>query len=240
MDEQVRSAVADIAMSMQSANGVGESLGILTRRAVEIIPGVDFASITVKTGDGRLETLAPTDEVVVRLDQLQYDLQEGPCYDAATGEEILVCDDLADDPRWPTYGPRAAELGVRSQIGLELVTDETRRAALNLYGAQVAPFDGGVEVARLFASHAGLTMGFVRSVEELRNALRTRKVIGQAIGIVMERYSLSEDRAFQFLVRLSQSGNVKLRTVADDLVSSLNRQADSSKTNSPDDGASLN
>ena len=240
MDEQVRSAVADIAMSMQSANGVGESLGILTRRAVEIIPGVDFASITVKTGDGRLETLAPTDEVVVRLDQLQYDLQEGPCYDAATGEDILVCDDLADDPRWPTYGPRAAELGVRSQIGLELVTDETRRAALNLYGAQVAPFDGGVEVARLFASHAGLTMGFVRSVEELRNALRTRKVIGQAIGIVMERYSLSEDRAFQFLVRLSQSGNVKLRTVADDLVSSLNRQADSSKTNSPDDGASLN
>ena len=83
-------------------------------------------------------------------------------------------------------------------------------------------------------------MGFVRSVEGMRDALRTRKVIGQAIGIVMERYSLNEDRAFQFLVRLSQSGNVKLRTVADDLVSSLNNKVDSSSADSADAGASLN
>ena len=82
-------------------------------------------------------------------------------------------------------------------------------------------------------------MGFVRSVEGMRDALRTRKVIGQAIGIVMERYSLNEDRAFQFLVRLSQSGNVKLRTVADDLVSSLNNKADSSSADSANAGASL-
>ena len=222
MDQAVLEAVGELARSMQRGDDVEDSLRLVTSRAVDIIPGVDFASITVRRGDDHLETVAPTDEVILQVDQLQYRLHEGPCYDAATGEDILIADDLGTDPRWPAYGPRAAELGIRSQIGMELLNDSGRRAALNLYGAEVAPFDGGVEVARLFAAHAGLAMGFVMSVGGLRDALRTRKVIGQAIGIVMERYSLDEERAFQFLVRLSQSGNIKLRALAEDLVGSLN------------------
>ena len=73
-------------------------------------------------------------------------------------------------------------------------------------------------MAWLFAMHAALAMGRRRQIEQLNEALHTRKVIGQAIGIVMERYELDEDRALQFLVRVSRTGNIKLRTVAQEIV----------------------
>ena len=77
-------------------------------------------------------------------------------------------------------------------------------------------------LAELFATHAALALGRARQDEDLQTALGTRKVIGQALGIVMERYQLDEDRAFQFLVRVSSQGNVKLRDIAQEIVDRAN------------------
>ena len=219
----VRLAVKDLARHLHQSRDVDEILTALTQSALEAIQGVDYVSISVRERDGQLTTLAPTDPLAVEIDELQYALHEGPCYEAAIeGERVLVATDLAHDQRWPAFGPRAAALGIGAQMGLGLMTAGSTRSALNLYSQQVAGFDDDIETAELFASHAALVMGYARTVNNLDEAIQSRTLIGQATGILMERYDLDEDRAFGFLTRVSQTSNIKLRQVAHEIVDGAN------------------
>jgi hypothetical protein len=224
-DPRVRQAMVDIAESMSRPQELGETLDRLTRSACDTIPGIDFASINILRPNGTLETIAPTSPVAVQLDKLQSELEEGPCYNAAEDNGQYVSENLADDPRWPQYGPKAAVMGAKAQMGLDLPTGGKGRASLNLYSITPASFGEAVEMAEMFASSAALAMGFARSLDTLSAALKTRTEIGQALGILMERYQIDSDRAFQFLVRVSQDTNTRLRDVAADLVRSLEKQS---------------
>ena len=102
-----------------------------------------------------------------------------------------------------------------------LVAEARQRAALNLYSRDRQAFNGTLEVAELFAAQAALVLGFSRTIQKLDHALGSRTVIGQAVGIVMERYGVDQTRAFEYLTRLSQNSNTKLRTVADNLVNQV-------------------
>jgi hypothetical protein len=198
-----------------------DTLEALTLAVCTVVDGVDFASISVVEhieGRPRLSTLAPTDPMAAELDELQDKLAEGPCYDAAVEDRIFVAEDLAEDPRWPQYGPAAADLGVTSQMGVDIHRRGTNRAALNLYSRSRQPFVDAVDTAEIFAAQACLMLGMSDTVTQLHAAMGNRKVIGQALGILMERYNLDEDRAFRFLTRTSQQANRKLRNVAAEIV----------------------
>ncbi|MEU4195465.1 GAF and ANTAR domain-containing protein [Kribbella sp. NPDC026611] len=192
------------------------TLGRITRSAAETIPGIEYASISVTSKDGRIETLAPTDLVAVQADELQYELCEGPCYAAVTGVPVVQVDDLASDLRWPEYGPRAAAaFGLGSQLAFQFHAEPHARGALNLYATRAHEIDTDTrQLGAMFARLVAVALGWARHDENLSEALHSRQVIGQAVGIVMERYRLDPDRAFAFLVRVSQTANVKLREVA--------------------------
>lgn len=196
---------------------VEETLSLLTRSVIDSVPGVQFASITRRSGR-MIETLAPTDPLACSLDELQYELEEGPCFDAATDQRVTFSNDLQHEPMWRRYGPRAAALGVNSQMAMALLWEGNDRVALNLYSKDLAAFNGDLEVAELFAAQAAVVMGLARRVSQLDTALESRTVIGQAVGILMERYQVDRDQAFRFLTRLSQNSNTKLREVAAELV----------------------
>jgi ANTAR domain/GAF domain len=215
--------MANLAKTLPARFDVASTLAALTRAASDTIDGADEASITIVHDDGRVETVGPTDEVVAAADRVQAELREGPCYDAATEDESFVSSDLANDPRWPHYGPRAAALGLGAQMGVALHAPLPGRAALNIYARRPWAFDGGFEAAEVFASHASLLLGFGSTVDHYTSALESRRAIGMAVGIVMERYHIDDDRAFAFLVRVSQDSNVKLRDVAADIVSETTR-----------------
>lgn len=200
---------------------VDETLTALTSAAVESIPPVHFASVSYRTVGNPIETLAPTHPLAVAIDELQYDLSEGPCYEVVAAERVALSNDLSREERWPEYGPQAAALGVGSQLALVLVAEARQRAALNLYSRDRQAFNGSLEVAELFAVQAALVLGFSRTIQKLDNALGSRTVIGQAVGIVMERYGVDQTKAFEYLTRLSQNSNTKLRTVADNLVNQV-------------------
>lgn len=100
-----------LAETLNNRTALPDALRILTDGAVEAIPGADFASISVRQPDGKLDTLAATDPFINELDAQQYDLQEGPCYDTVTQQAFYVGFDLARDERWPRYGPIAVEGG---------------------------------------------------------------------------------------------------------------------------------
>jgi hypothetical protein len=190
----------------------------LTVSAADNIPGVDFASITIYGKEGTLRTIGATDPMADLLDALQYELREGPCYAAVTHERFVLVNDLAADGRFPRYAPRAAEHGVGSQTAFQLVHNGDR-AGLNLYAHSPGAFDHStIHFAELFGTQAALVLSFAKQVEHLSEALHTRTDIGTAVGIVMERYSISREQAFAFLIRNSNDRNVKVRTLALDVI----------------------
>lgn len=196
----------------------------LTRAAVDLIPEVTYASMTLRRPRS-IEAVAPTNDLLLALDMQQYALQEGPCYDAATDTPFLVSTHLEKDPRFPRYGVAAVEMGIHAQAAFRLFERGEVRAALNVYAERPGAFSSIDDFAALFTSHAAVAISFAYEVRGLEDALASRKVIGQAIGIVMERYQLTDERAFAFLTRLSQHRNVKLRFVAEELVAEAEGRA---------------
>jgi GAF domain-containing protein len=224
-------ALAEAARMINAPGSLDETLDVIVRTAQKSLPGVDHVGLSIAHRDGRIETVAATAQLVYELDAFQYANAEGPCYYSVTRDPVTVAEDLAHDERWPRYAVEAVARGVQAQMGLRLYTDRETIGALNLYSMQVDTFDEeAVEVAQLFATHASLTLGRARSEEQLNAAIESRQLIGQAVGIVMERYGLTQDRAFAYLARASSTSNVKIRDIAQELVESLEarRQADRS------------
>jgi hypothetical protein len=207
---------------------LGQTLTQITAAAAEILPGVDYANITIRHSDGRLETVAPTDDLLLEVDGMQFSLQEGPCYDAATDEPFISAPALETDQRFPRYGPRAAAVGIRAQAGVRLfdVDRSGARGALNLYSHTPGSFTDISVLAPLFAHHAATALSYAHEVTTLREALESRQRVGTAVGITMQRFNLDEQRAFSFLSRMSQNQNVKLRDLATDLIEVTNQAAD--------------
>ena len=204
-----------------SPGDLDATLGQITEAAVDLIPDVVFASITVRYDDGRIETVNATDDSLIVLDEKQYALREGPCYDAATDRAHVVVPDLATDERFPHYGPAAVAAGIAAQAAFRLFERNGTQGALNLYSKSKGSFASLGDVAALFRSQAGTAIAYAYEISGLNEALETRTTIGKAMGIVMERYQLNDERAFAFLTRLSQHRNVKLRLVAEELVTQL-------------------
>lgn len=190
----------------------------ITSAAVQALPDVRYASISVRHADGRLETVAPTDPVVTDLDHVQYSLQEGPCYESATETQHTTAPDLRADPRYARRAPRAIEAGVLAQAGIRLFDAQDSNGALNLYASEAGAFTdlGGLD--ELFVRHAATAIEYARQIDNLTVAMQSRQMVGQAVGIVMERFRLDEARAFAFLTRVSAQAEIKVREVARRLI----------------------
>ncbi len=193
----------------------------ITAAAVEVLPDVAYASITVKYDDGRLQTVAPTDDCILELDAAQYEFREGPCYEAATDSVHVTSPHIAEDPRFPRYGPVAAAAGIPAQAGIWIFDTPNSNGALNLYSERPGAFEDLGILAQLFAHQSAMALAYARHVSELKQALQTRQLIGQAVGVTMERFDLDDVRAFSFLTRLSQDNNIKLRVVAERLLDEM-------------------
>ena len=221
MPESPDQSFARLAVELSEATTVDQTADQIVAFAMRTL-GTDYAGITMLRGRGRFETVGPSSPVIVEADRLQYDLREGPCVVAATTSRSVMSADLARDPRWPTWGPAAVRLGFRSILSAELHAGGRRIGAINLYGASTRQFtQQDVDVATLFASHAAAALAAMRLREGLQNALDTRTTIGQAQGILMERFDVDADRAFAILRRHSQDGNLRLTQVASQLIETM-------------------
>ena len=140
---------------------------------------------------------------------------EGPCVQAALADTIVRTDDFRTETRWPQYSPAAVEAGVLSGLSFKLYTADRSAGALNLFGFQPAKWDADAEsVGSVLAAHAAAALVATQREQQLQAALLSRDQIGQAKGIIMERYGVDAVRAFEMLLQLSQEGNVKLIDVA--------------------------
>lgn len=209
----------------------GPTVATVLRRicdaVVELVPGADLVSVTLRSPDGAFHTPVMTDELAKELDLLQYTLNEGPCLDAARvpGPAVSVSEDLATEPAWPQFGPAAAGHGLRSVLSTALLPDVAPprlSGALNVYSRRVGGISGtDRDISLILASYASMALATTEAITlqelelaQLRKAIDNRDVIGQAKGILMQRRGISADEAFELLRGLSQGMNVKLADVA--------------------------
>ena len=187
----------------------------VTAAAKELIPGVDIAGVLLVGKGGTHQTLAPTSDVMFKLDELQMTTGEGPCLQAALDEIVIRTDDFRNEPRFPNYAPKVVELGLLSALSLKLYTADRTAGALNLFGYEPRPWNSEAEtIGMVLAAHAASAILASRESEQLQSALSTRDRIGQAKGIIMERFKIDDVRAFEMLRKLSQDTNTKLVDVA--------------------------
>lgn len=214
---------SEVALALFAPGSVDATLQQIVDVAEHTIEGCDAAGIFT-SDDGKAITAAASRPLVVVLDRAQVDADEGPCLDALARGSTHYAVDLTVDPRWPTFGPAAVAAGVRSVLAYSLSSE--RLSALNLYARLPAAF-GATDRAQgqLFATLARLALDSAeeRAADDKRaghltEALRTRELIGQAQGILMERERITADQAFDVLRRASQHMNLKLRQVAATLV----------------------
>ena len=153
------------------------------------------------------------------LDELQYEFDEGPCLDAIWVQDQSVIEDMATETRWPNWAPRAAALGIGSVLSVRLATADHVVGGLNLYSKHAQAYtDDAITTAHVYAAHASNAIAVTEQVTGLQTALQSRHSIGLAQGLMMYRYGLTEDAAFQVLRRLSSHNNRKLRDVAADVI----------------------
>lgn len=198
-----------------SLRDVDDVLVDVTAAAKELIAGVDIAGVLLVGKGGTHQTLAPTSDVMFKLDELQMTTGEGPCLQAALDEIVIRTDDFRDEPRFPNYAPKVVELGLLSALSLKLYTADRTAGALNLFGYEPRPWNSEAEtIGMVLAAHAASAILASRESEQLQSALSTRDRIGQAKGIIMERFKIDDVRAFEMLRKLSQDTNTKLVDVA--------------------------
>lgn len=213
--------MAELARALAAPRSLDDILIDVTKAATELIPGVDTAGILLVGDGGTWDSLAGTSDLPSQLDELQMTYQEGPCMEAALGDIVVRTDDFREETRWPRYSKVAVEIGVLSGLSLKLYTADRTAGALNLFGFQPRVWDSEAEtIGTVLAAHAAAALLASRHTDQLTSALNSRDRIGQAKGIIMERYRVGDVQAFEMLRRLSQDSNTKLVDIAQQVIDS--------------------
>jgi PAS domain S-box-containing protein len=213
---QLLGELAEVAAVLADQSNAQEVLDQAVRSAKNAVPGADEASISLVDKDGALRTPSSTGELATECDRAQYELGEGPCLQAMWDGEVLQVDDLRTETRWPAWTVRAQQLGAGSLLACQLAAPRQVLGALNLYSSRPAAFDSAAAaLVPVLAVQVGIALARVQNEANLQQAVQSRQLIGQAVGILMERHRFGPAAAFDLLVRASQSSHLKLREIAE-------------------------
>lgn len=209
-------------LSEETLESTLQRVAALARATVD---GCDSAGVTIRT-NSKVSTAAATDDFTLKIDHDQYENREGPCLQALSTQEVVSVENIANDIRWPNFAKAAERDGLGAVLSLPLSARDQPIGALNLYSKKANSFgDNSRPLGELFARQASVAISnahvyrsAVQLAEQLKDAIKTREVIGEAKGILMAQERVTEDEAFEMLKRVSQNKNVKLREIAQKIV----------------------
>ena len=194
---------------------------------VEHFP-VDGASVSTLGDLLGTETLFASDDVAARVDELQFDLGEGPSWQAVATAAV-VCDvDIrtGSDPRWPMFREAVSRENVGTIYALPMVIGPLQLGAIDLYCHDSCTMDDGLleqgeSLARLVARdvfrralrHAG------RDPEQPDSEPLSRRIIHQATGMVLAQLDVSPDDATMIIQSHAYSSGRSMKDLARAIVS---------------------
>ncbi len=209
---------ARLAVELHEESGVEETVEAVLQFALQAV-SCTHAGVALSHRGGKLETVAVTDPVVEKSDQLQLECGEGPSLDVIAGRGTVLVPDTAGEPRYPDWSTKVALLGLGSVLAVRLATSGSTLGVLQLFNTEPYAFEPDDDaVAHILARHASVALANARQEASLWQAIDARKLVGQAQGILMERFDIDSDQAFAVLRRYSQDHNIKLRDVAQRLI----------------------
>jgi GAF domain-containing protein len=214
-------AFARLAVELHGAGGLDETVGAVVQFALQALD-CSHAGVALYS-HGRPEVPAATDPLVCEIFHHAMAAGKGPLVEAMrTGQDVLIRDTVTDD-RWPHWAAEVRELGVRAVLDVPLATAAGTVGMLGLYSTTPDAFGpDDIAIAHILSRHASVALANARHEANMAQAVDARKLVGQAMGILMERYDLDSDRAFTVLKRYSQDTNTKLRDVAQQLIDTRN------------------
>jgi GAF domain-containing protein len=208
---------AQLAVELHDAPGMDETLEAVVQFALKA-ENCTYAGVALAVHGGRAEIGAITDPVVETMYRIQIEAGEGPMLAALSGDTISV-PDVATDDRWPRWQTAAVDAGIGSVLHVPMRADDRTTGVLSLYNTQPKAFTVDDEaIAHILARHASVAVATARHEVSMAQAVDARKLVGQAMGILMERFDMNGDQAFAVLRRYSQDTNTKLRDVAQTLI----------------------
>jgi hypothetical protein len=218
-------ALSDAIESAVQRQSQTDKLEVFIELAVEV--GVcDAASVTMLDQADTTITIASVDDRATKADQIQYELDEGPCVAAARSSGVFVIQDVRAEERWPQWTSRVAVLGIGAALSVHLHSD-VPLGSLNLYSSGPRSYGHvDLDTAQILATHTAMLMAQTRNEQHLWRAIDARNVIGQAQGILIERHHLTADQAFGVLRRYSSCHNIKIAAIAEQLVQTGKLPAD--------------
>jgi GAF domain-containing protein len=212
--DAVGKGLAELVLSMYEEDTVAETLERVLDFALTAVNCSHAAVLFVHAKD-TIETIACTHPALEGLAERETELREGPDISIIRDRRTLIVDDTHQETRWPEWAAAAAAAGFRSMVGVLLYTSDRTIGTLNLYDSRPSRFsDEDRQVAHVLARHAAIALGQIEESDNLWRAIDARKLIGQAQGILMERFDIDEGQSFAVLRRYSQVNNIKLREVA--------------------------
>ncbi|MCV7423098.1 GAF and ANTAR domain-containing protein [Mycobacterium yunnanensis] len=218
-----RSTRAELAAMLAGGAAVDDVIHNVTVASVALVSGADCAKLSF-LDEGRIRSSAATSELALSLDAAQQVSRHGPCLEAIRTRTVVRCADLRADGRWPQFAPLAADAGVRSLLSHPVDTLGDGRATLSLFGFRANAFTADSEaVGAVLANYASVALVSATRERHFQAALATRDVIGQAKGMIMERFGVDADHAFTMLTSLSQEMNTPVRDLAAQLAQSATR-----------------
>ncbi len=229
LSERYQDAVAslsELVRALAEDESVPDTMQSILKLALRSVPGCHGASVTMIDEEGKPGTIAATDEDTYELDRRQNALRDGPCLDAARRQQVNRWNHREAEQRWPEFTEIATEMGLRSYLSAGLGWAGRPLGALNLSSRDSDGFSELDEgILALFTSPAAAVIVVAGRYAEARDlaaqleqALRSRAVIDQAIGIVMAESRCDADQAFGTLRRASNNRNMKLRDLATEIV----------------------
>jgi GAF domain-containing protein len=209
-----------LALEMHEAEGVEETVQAVVDFALQAL-NCEYAGVALHAAGGKPEVPAATDATVAEIFQFQMAAGDGPLVQCMRERTTVLVPDTVRESPWPEWAKKVLGLGVRSVLDVPLWTGAGAVGVLGLYSKRTDAFGPDEEaIAYILARHAAVAVATARREENLKVAVDARKLVGQAMGILMERYNLTGDQAFQVLRRYSQDTNTKLREVAQQLIDS--------------------
>jgi anti-anti-sigma factor len=217
------------------------ALRLVVALARATVGGADGVSVSLRR-HGCLATVAASDQTISDMDADQYATGEGPCMDASLKGRWFHAQSLEDEQRWPAFTPRARKLGISAILSSPLTAGGQAVGALNIYSRAPRAFGANEQhQAAVFAREASSILtsaGAGTSDDELNSlmaeALRSRHVISEALGVLMERDGASEASAFTVLRRFSERSGRPLRERAEDIVASTQAGGCAGAASGPD------
>jgi GAF domain-containing protein len=232
LTDELAAVFARMSGLLLNEDTVERALAVLSALAHETVAGSSGAGVTVIDPQGRRVTSGATDQRVSAADRLQYDLDDGPCLEAAGTRRSIRADDLASETRWPRWSPIAVGSGLRAAMSAPLVAGERPLGAIKVYADDAGAFDDrGEQLLTLFAGQAAVLVANVQTAERaqrfsesLRDAFRSRDLVSMAKGVLMGRDGVGEDVAFRMLLARARDHGVAVRDEAQSVVSAAVRR----------------